>query len=96
MESKITATNLAKSLSDILNRIQYRGERFIIERNGEPIATLAPTSAPSRLTLRELADQLGDLCLPGDGFAEDLEGIQSSQPQAGVPEWRSRAHAGPP
>jgi antitoxin (DNA-binding transcriptional repressor) of toxin-antitoxin stability system len=89
MESKITAADLAKSLSDVLNRIRYRGERFIIERNGEPVATLAPTSAPSSITLREVAAHLGDLSLPSDGFAKDLEVVQSSQPRAGMPEWHS-------
>ena len=89
MESRITATELVKSLSDVLNRIRYRGERFIIERNGEPVATLVPASATSRITLREAAARLGDLSLPGDGFAKDLELVQSSQPQAGMPEWHS-------
>ena len=88
MESKISATDLAKSLSDILNRIRYRGERFVVERNGEPIATLAPAGPTARITLREVVARLGNLTLPGDGFAEDLEAIQSSQPKAEAPTWR--------
>jgi len=78
MQSKTSATDLAKSLSDILNRIRYRGERFVVERNGEPVATLAPAGPTSRITLREVVARLGNLTLPGDGFAEDLEAIQSS------------------
>ena len=35
METRITPTELARSLSDVLNRVRYRGERFRIERNGE-------------------------------------------------------------
>ena len=87
MENKITATDLARSLSDVLNRIRYGGEQFIIERNGEPVATLAPAKAVAGITLREVAARLGDLSLPGEGFAEDLEAVQSSQPLAGVPPW---------
>ncbi|MFN0071262.1 MAG: type II toxin-antitoxin system prevent-host-death family antitoxin [Chloroflexota bacterium] len=40
-ETKITATELARNLSDVLNRARYRGEHFIVERNGEPIVTIA-------------------------------------------------------
>jgi antitoxin (DNA-binding transcriptional repressor) of toxin-antitoxin stability system len=87
METKITSTQLAKRLSDILNRVRYRGEQFVVERNGEPIALLGPARAPSSITLRELAARLADLDLPGDGFADDLESIQAAQSKAGFPEW---------
>jgi antitoxin (DNA-binding transcriptional repressor) of toxin-antitoxin stability system len=87
METKITATELAKNLSDILNRIRYRGERFVVERNGEPVASLAPISAPPGITVQEFLDRLGHLELPGDGFADDLEAIQAAQPKAEFPEW---------
>ncbi len=89
MESKITATDLAKGLSDILNRVRYRGERFIIERNGEQVAVLAPSGPTKGITLREVANRLGDIALPGDGFAEDLEAVQASQPRAVKPTWHS-------
>ena len=86
METRITATELAKSLSDILNRVRYRGERFVIERNGEPIASLAP-SAPVGITMGELAALLANLPRPDEGFVDDLEAIQASQPKASIPEW---------
>ena len=86
METRITATELAKSLSDVLNRVRYRGEKFVIERNGEPIATLAP-AAPVGITMQELAALLADLPRPDEGFADDLEAIQASQPRASIPEW---------
>ncbi len=89
MDHKITSTELAKSLSDILNRIRYRGERFVIERNGEPIATFGPTGAHSSITLQELAERMGSLSLPGEGFAEDLEAIQAAQPSADFISWDS-------
>ena len=88
METRITATELARSLSDILNRIQYRGERFVVERNGKPIATINP-SLTSAITWSELLDRLGDLALPGEGFADDLEKIQSAQPTVGRPKWHT-------
>lgn len=87
METKITATELARSLSDILSRVHYRGERFIIERNGDPVASLGPPGPPAGPTARELMRRLKDLSMPGDGFADDPEDIQSSQPPVPPPPW---------
>ncbi|MCL4466576.1 MAG: type II toxin-antitoxin system Phd/YefM family antitoxin [Chloroflexi bacterium] len=89
METRVTSTELAKGLSDILNRVRYRGERFVVERNGEPVAVLTPSVPTPGITLREVVIKLGDIPLPGDGFAEDLEAVQASQPRAEVPKWRS-------
>ena len=89
MERTITATDLAKNLSDVLSRVRYRGERFVIERNGEPVALLEPAGARPGITLRELATQLSGFALPGDGFADDLEAIQASQQPVEPPEWPS-------
>lgn len=89
METRITATELAKSLSDILNRVRYRGERFLIERNGEPVATLAPAAPAAGVTMRELLSRLADLPSPDDGFADDLEAIQSAQTKISPPLWPS-------
>ena len=87
METKITATELAKSLSDVLNRVRYRRERFLVERNGEPVATVAPASPALGITLRDLLSRIGDLPMPGEGFAEDLEAIQSQQTKEHAPAW---------
>lgn len=89
METKITATELSKSLSDVLSRVRYRGERFLIERNGEPVATLAPSGPAPGISLTELVKRLGNLSMPGEGFGDDLQTIQSGQTQEGPPSWRS-------
>ncbi|HEX2172280.1 MAG TPA: type II toxin-antitoxin system prevent-host-death family antitoxin [Dehalococcoidia bacterium] len=87
METRITATELARALSDILNRTRYRGESFVIERNGDPIAALVPVGPVGSVTAQELADRLRGLTLPGDGFAEDLEAAQASQPRLDRSPW---------
>jgi prevent-host-death family protein len=72
----LTAADLARRLSDILNRVRYRGERFVVERNGEPVAVLVPLGSevapPVAPTPREVVDRLGALELPGEGYAADL------------------------
>lgn len=87
METTITATELSRSLSDVLNRVKYRGERFVIQRNGETIATIAPTRVIPHVTLDDIIAKVGDLHVPGDGFADDLEAIQAAQGLEEFPEW---------
>jgi prevent-host-death family protein len=87
METTITATELSKHLSDVLNRVKYRGESFVIRRNGETVATLLPVKEKPGITAKELVAQIGDLSMPGDGFADDLEAVQAEQGIAELPEW---------
>src|SRR6266516_1377716 len=54
METKVSATELAKNLADILNRVRYRGERFLIMRNGKAVANLGPPEGPPGITAAEL------------------------------------------
>jgi antitoxin (DNA-binding transcriptional repressor) of toxin-antitoxin stability system len=87
METTITATELSKRLSDVLNRVKYRGERFIIQRNGETIATLAPAVEKPGIPVKELVARIGNLSMPGDGYADDLEAIHAEQGVIELPEW---------
>ncbi len=86
---KITATELAKSLSEVLSRVFYRGESFVIERNGKAVATVDPPEPKAEVTFGQLGDLLKDAPWPLEGFADDLEAIQSSQEKIGAPEWDS-------
>jgi antitoxin (DNA-binding transcriptional repressor) of toxin-antitoxin stability system len=89
MERRISATELAKNLSDVLSRIRYRGERFVVERNGEPVASLGPVGAAPGITVAELFERLRTISRPDERFTDDLETIQASQPRVEFPEWPS-------
>jgi antitoxin (DNA-binding transcriptional repressor) of toxin-antitoxin stability system len=89
MAATISATELGRSLSDILNRIRYRGESFNVERNGERVATLGPPGPTLGVTMRQVADRMRNIASPGDGFADDLEAVQSSQAPVEIPKWDS-------
>lgn len=89
METRITATELARNVSSILNRIRYRGERFVVERNGETIAVLAPPQESSRKPIRDLIEALNAMGWPDEDFAKDLEEIQARQGPAQYREWPS-------
>ncbi len=86
MQTTITATELSRSLSDILSRVRYKGETFIVERNGVPVATLGPATSTKPLPLGEFLAFVKENW-PDDKFAEELEAIHSLQQPARMPEW---------
>ena len=74
-----TVTEVARHFSDIINRVVFRGERFILMRGKRVVAELRP--AQPRVTLADLAS----LCataphlLPDDDqFGEDVEAARAS------------------
>lgn len=88
METTITATELARSLSDVLNRVKYRGERFVVQKNGELVATIVPVAGdPPGTTVKELIAKIGNLPPVGGGFADDLEAVQREQGLVELREW---------
>ena len=91
MRTTVTVADLVRRLSDVLDRVRHRGERFVVERNGEPVAVLAPPepeAPPASPTLRELAARLGGLALPGEGYAAGLEAAQAAgRPAPEPPAW---------
>ncbi len=87
MDNSITATELGKNLSDVLNRVRYRGERFTVARNGEPIAIVGPAGAAQHITLHELAAQMGDVPLPDAGFGNDVDAMRQTLVGQEPPTW---------
>lgn len=76
MDYRISATELARHLGDILGRIRYRGDSFTVERNGTPVARIGPVAGPRGTPLREaMAAWINPVADPG--FADDLERIRA-------------------
>jgi len=68
----VSATQAVRTFSDLLNRIRYRGEEFVVERAGEPVCRMTPAAAPGRLTLGELASLLREIPKTDAGYASDV------------------------
>ncbi len=85
----ISATDLAWSVPEVLNRVLYRGERFLVQRAGKTVAFLGPHQVTEPVPLGDVVTQLRDMVFPGSGFADDLESIQAEQPEAEVVAWPS-------
>ena len=53
-DKTISATEAARSFSEVLNQVQYRDASFSIERGKKVVARLVPSAMPAGLALAEL------------------------------------------
>jgi prevent-host-death family protein len=84
MEHRVSATELARQLGDILGRVRFRGDSFVIERNGVPVARLVPLPEPGASSVGEALASWRQSAEPDADFADDLErvGQADRQPEA--------------
>jgi antitoxin (DNA-binding transcriptional repressor) of toxin-antitoxin stability system len=75
---RVSATDAARSFSDVLNRVQYRGETIVVERGGTPICEIAP-ARPLQFKLSDLAALLRAAPKPDAGYWDALEEILQRQ-----------------
>ena len=68
----LSATQAERTFSDLLNRVRYRSEAFVIERGGEPVCEISPVKLP-RFTGADLAALLRSLPKPDAGFWDAVE-----------------------
>jgi antitoxin (DNA-binding transcriptional repressor) of toxin-antitoxin stability system len=74
MRLTASVTEVLRNFSDYINRVAYRGERFVLMRGGKPVAELSPVPGGTRLgdlpalihSLPRLTDE------DAESFAEDL------------------------
>jgi antitoxin (DNA-binding transcriptional repressor) of toxin-antitoxin stability system len=84
MATRIGATKLARELGDVLGRIRYRGESFLVERNGVLVARIGPVT-PARLPrLREVVDAWSSIETDPE-FADDLTSVGAADAPAHDP-----------
>jgi antitoxin (DNA-binding transcriptional repressor) of toxin-antitoxin stability system len=80
---KITATEAARNFSDILNRVKYNGEEFVVERNGEVVRRIVPPLKPQPpgMTGKEFAEWWRNAPKPDPEFWDDVEWAIKNQPK---------------
>jgi prevent-host-death family protein len=72
----MTATDAARSFSELLNRVAA-GEEIEVTRNGATVAVIGPTRARlvSAVRFRELMDSAPH---PDEGFADDVRSLREA------------------
>lgn len=92
MKLTATVTDVLRNFSDYINRVAYRGERFVLIRGGKPVAELSPVPAGTRLgDLPSLLDSLPRLSEDeARAFLEDLDRVRAELgAAAGRDPWES-------
>jgi antitoxin (DNA-binding transcriptional repressor) of toxin-antitoxin stability system len=79
MTTHVSATEAVRTFSDLLNRIRYRGEEFVVERAGEPVCRMTPAAPTKTLSLRDLACLLREIPKPDADYASDVRRAARSQ-----------------
>lgn len=87
METRIRATEAARRFSDIVSRVRYRGEAFVVVRGREEMCRIAPTAPPSR-TVRDLVELLRTAPRPDAGYSRAVERAIRRQGRPPRPPWR--------
>ncbi len=81
MRITATVTDVLRNFSDYVNRVAYRGERFVLTRGGKEVAELVPSvPAGSRLAdLPEILRSLPQLDVDdAEAFARDLDAVREA------------------
>jgi antitoxin (DNA-binding transcriptional repressor) of toxin-antitoxin stability system len=86
MESHVTATEAARTFSDLLNRVLYRREVFVVERGGQPVCRIVPAGAAG-FKLRDLVQLWKTIPKPDPGYWDTIEEINRTQPPLPESPW---------
>lgn len=73
--SQMTATDAARSFSDVLNRVAA-GEEIEVIRSGAPVAVIAPPKA-QLLSAARFRELIASAPPPDDEFADDVRAARS-------------------
>lgn len=76
---RVSATEAARNFSELLNRISYRGESFVVTRGGKPVCELRP-AATTRFTGADLVTLLRSLPAVDEEYLEVVEETARTQP----------------
>jgi len=83
---KISATEAARNFSDLVNRVYYKGESFVVERGGEPVCQISPVG-PAKFTGADFVEMLSSLPRPDSGYLDLLEELNQGQQPLGPSRW---------
>jgi prevent-host-death family protein len=88
MKNVISATTLVRRLGDVLGRVRYRGEAFVIERNGNQVARLIPATPSETTSVRDALRTWREAGDPDPEFAADLDRVGAADREPADP-WAS-------
>ena len=86
-KNPISATEAARNFSELLNRVHYQRQTFLVERGGRAVCEIQPVYQASGFTGADLARLLADLPDAPEAYLDAVaEGIDQ-QPPAEPERW---------
>ena len=82
----LSATEASRNFSEVMNRVKYRGESFIVERGGERICEVRP-AGPPRFTGADLVALLRSLPAVDEDYLDVVEELTRSQKRLPKAKW---------
>jgi hypothetical protein len=78
---------VARNFSELLNRVHYERQTYLVERGGQTVCEIRPVYATSRFTGTDLARLLASLPdAPGE-YIDAVEQIAKAQPPTEETRW---------
>ncbi len=88
MKTHVTATEAARKFSEILNRVAYKGETFVVERSGRPVCEITPAANAKRFTGADFLELIRTAPRPDDQYFKDVEEIIRNRKSVAPSPWR--------
>lgn len=76
--ARLTATEAARSFSDVLNRVTA-GEEVEVTRSGAPVAVIGPATA-RLISAERFRELIATAPRPDDAFADDIRALRAAVP----------------
>lgn len=86
MKVRISKTEAARTIFELMNRVRYRGESFIVERGGKPVCEILQ-ARPARFSGEGLADLLRSLPKPDEEHLALVEMLTAKQSPVAESRW---------
>jgi hypothetical protein len=86
--ARVSATEAARNFSDLVSRVLYNSDVFVVERGGREVCEIRPVYASQRFTAQDLVALLGSLPAPGDAYLEAVERAVAEQGPSESVRWR--------
>ena len=89
MVTEVNAVNFRQNLGEMLNRVQYRNDSIVIQKDGKPVAALVDAELFARIRrMRERFDDLSDRI--AKAFANVPEDLGSAEIDEAIARERHR------
>ncbi len=83
----VSATEAARNFSELLNRVRYRGQTYVVERGGEAVCEIRPVYRAGGFTGSDLVRLLATLPDAPRAYLEAVEDAIEGQPPMEETRW---------